>query len=392
LIMLRALSTALSAAVLAGSLSTYPAAEVQDPDLAQGVTLVKEGDFEAAVLKLDEAARRLSAEPRNDKELAAAYLYLGIAYLELDQELSARARFKDAATLDRDLRLDPRAFSPQVIRFFDAARQEVEATSKAVGTASESRPKRRVPTLPLALAGGAAAAGVAIAGSGGGAGGATTTLTPTTTTLPPPGTACEYSVAGAEPASFPARGGSGTCPVVTSRVGCQWSAESTESWIQITGGAGGDGNGVVRFAVAANPGGARTGRIRLDQDHGARCEIAQAAAESSAAQRAGLTLQATLDVPAAQGQVVVNGSASFFQGTGRLPASVEARPGPNRVEAILIRAQGRPGTWRFEVTGAFEPASLRVIAGDVTLLTAEAVVFRLAGKPGERIAFGFRGR
>jgi hypothetical protein len=176
-------------------------------------------------------------------------LYLGIAYLELDQELSARARFKDAAALDRELRLDPRAFSPQVIRFFDAARQEVEATSKAA--AASERPKRRVPALPLALAGGAAAAGIAIAGSGG-AGAAVTTLAPTTTTLPPPG-ACAYTVAGAEPPSFPAGGGSGTCPVITTRAGCQWSAESTESWIEITGGAGGNGNGVVRFTVAANP-------------------------------------------------------------------------------------------------------------------------------------------
>lgn len=389
--MLRALFTALSAAVLAGSLFARPAAEFQDPDLEQGVALVKEGDFEAAVLKLDEAARRLSAGPRSDKELAAAYLYLGIAYLELDQELSARARFKDAAALDRELRLDPRAFSPQVIRFFDAARQEVEATSKAAA-ASESRPKRRVAALPLAVAGGAAAAGIAIAGSGGGAGGPATTLAPTTTTLPPPGAACAYTVAGAEPPSFPAGGGSGTCPVVTSRPGCEWSAESTESWIEITGGAGGHGNGVVRFTVAANPGGARSGRIRLDQDHAARCEIAQTAGGNAALQRTGVTMQAALDVPAGQGQLVVNGSAAFFQQGGRLPAPVEARPGPNRVEAILIRAQSRPGSWRFEMNGAFEPGSFRVIAGDVTLLTAETIVFRLAGKPGERVAFSFRGR
>lgn len=386
--MLRALSTALSAAVLAGSLSPHPTAEVQDPDLMQGITLVREGDFEAAVLRLDEAVRRLSVGPRSDKELAAAYLYLGIAYLELDQELSARARFKEAAALDQDLRLDPRAFSPQVIRFFEAARQEVEATSKAA--AAESRRKRHVPALPLALAGGAAAAGVAIAGSGGGAGGAaTTTLPPTTTTLPP-GAVCTYTVADAAPPSFPANGGSGTCPVLTSRAGCQWSAESTESWIEITGG-GGSGNGVVRFTVAANPGGARTGRVRLDQDHAARCEIGQAGGKA-ALQRGGLTLQAALDVPAAEGQVVVNGNASFFQATGRVPAPVEARPGTNRVEAILIRAPGRPGSWRFEMNGAYQPGSFRVIAGDVALLTAETIVFRLAGKPGERVVFSFRGR
>jgi len=388
--MLRALVTAFSAAVLAGTPPASPAIEIRDPDLEQGVTLVKEGDFEAAVLKLDEAARRLSLEPRGDKELAAAYLYLGIAYLELDQELVARARFKEAAALDRDLRLDPRGFSPQVIRFFDAARQEVETAAKAVGPAPASS-KRHSAALPLALAGGAAAAGVALAGSGGGTGTPSTTLAPTTT-LAPPGTPCAFTVSAAEPPTFPAAGGSGVCQVVTNRGNCQWSAESTESWIEVTGGAGGNGSGAVRFSVAANPGSARTGRIRLDQDHNARCEIAQTGAGAATAQRTGLSMQTVLAVPAAQGQVVVNGSAALFQEVGRRQSAVETRPGPNSVEATLVQAQGRPGTWRFEMNGLFEPGSFRVIAGDVALLTSEAIVFRLAGRPGERVVFSFRAR
>src|SRR5262245_53874135 len=323
--MLRAVVAAISAAVLAGP-PPYPAIEIRDPDLAQGVTLVKEGDFEAAILKLDEAARRLSREPRSDKELAAANLYLGIAYLELDQELAARARFKEAATLDRDLRLDPRGFSPQVIRFFEAARQEVETAAKAVGSAPESPSKRHSAALPLALAGGAVAAGVALAGSGGGTGTPSTTLLPTTTTPLPPGTPCAFTVTAADPPTFPAGGGSGACQVVTNRGNCQWSVESTESWIEITGGAGGNRSGTVRFSVAANPGGARTGRIRLDQDHNARCEIAQAGAGGATAQRTGLSMQTVLAVPAAQGQVVVNGRAAVFQEVGRRQSSVEARP------------------------------------------------------------------
>src|SRR5262245_5822307 len=386
--MLRAVVAAISAAVLAGP-PPYPAIEIRDPDLAQGVTLVKEGDFEAAILKLDEAARRLSREPRSDKELAAANLYLGIAYLELDQELAARARFKEAASLDRDLRLDPRGFSPQVIRFFDAARQEVETAAKAAGSAPEAPSKRHSSALPLALAGGAVAAGVALAGSGGGT--PSTTLAPTTTPAPP-GTPCAFTVSAADPSTFPAGGGSGVCQVVTNRGNCQWSAESTESWIEVTGGAGGNGSGTVRFSVAVNPGGARTGRIRLDEDHNARCEIAQTGAGAATAHRTGLSMQTVLAVPAAQGQVGVNGSVALFQEVGRRQSSVETRPGPNSVEATLVQALGRPGTWRFEMNGPFEPGSFRVIAGDVALLTSEAIVFRLAGRPGERVVFSFRTR
>ena len=54
-------------------------------------------------------------------------------------------------------------------------------------------------------------------------------------------------------------------------------------------------------------------------------------------------------------------------------------------------AAGRAGTWRFDFSGqgTFRPGSLKVIAGTTALVTAEAVVFRLHGNPGERVAFTF---
>jgi hypothetical protein len=52
------------------------------------------------------------------------------------------------------------------------------------------------------------------------------------------------------------------------------------------------------------------------------------------------------------------------------------------------------GSWRFELAGTegLQRGSLRVVAGDVALVTDEAIVFRLAGRPGERIVFTFRTR
>jgi hypothetical protein len=60
------------------------------------------------------------------------------------------------------------------------------------------------------------------------------------------------------------------------------------------------------------------------------------------------------------------------------------------VEGTVVDADGRPGTWRFQVVGGVRPGSLRVIAGTVVALSADEIVFRLSGKPGERVVWSFR--
>jgi hypothetical protein len=98
-----------------------------------------------------------------------------------------------------------------------------------------------------------------------------------------------------------------------------------------------------------------------------------------------------LDVPEATGQVVVNGAAAVFAGRGRSTALATGRTGENRVEAQLVQGAGKPGTWRFDLPAAsLVPGSLRVLAGDVALLSGESVVFRLSGRAGERVVFSFR--
>ena len=100
-----------------------------------------------------------------------------------------------------------------------------------------------------------------------------------------------------------------------------------------------------------------------------------------------------LTVPGGRGQVVMNGGDAMFPAAGgRVILTGRPRSGENRVEATLVQAAGQPGLWRFEL-GA-EPSlasgSLRVIAGDVTLITPDTVVFRMKGRPGERVVFTFR--
>ena len=134
-----------------------------DPELAAGIGQVNAGDFEGALTTLDRVARRLEAQPAGAKERAQALLYLGIAYVALDQNEAARQRFREALALDGSLRLTPDRHSPKVIAVFEQARREPVAA--APGAA-----KRGGAKLPLLLVGaGAAAAGIAIAAGGGGA-------------------------------------------------------------------------------------------------------------------------------------------------------------------------------------------------------------------------------
>jgi hypothetical protein len=105
-----------------------------------------------------------------------------------------------------------------------------------------------------------------------------------------------------------------------------------------------------------------------------------------------LAWSSLLDVEGGAGQVVVNGEAAAFAGKGRSTAVAMGRRGDNRVEAILVQGAGQAGTWRFDLgsTGSLVKGSLRVVAGEVVQVTADALVFRVKGQPGERLVFTFK--
>jgi hypothetical protein len=94
-----------------------------------------------------------------------------------------------------------------------------------------------------------------------------------------------------------------------------------------------------------------------------------------------------LDAPGATGTVTVNGAATA--GVSRAAATIATRDEGEelRVQGVVATAAG-PGTWRFERHSAGGPGvRLKVIEGQVALLTPDTIVFRLRGKPGERVAF-----
>jgi streptogramin lyase len=72
---------------------------------------------------------------------------------------------------------------------------------------------------------------------------------------------CSYNVS---PTSkiFPASGGAFDINVFTSS-GCAWSASSSLSWVHVTAGSSGSGNGVVRIMADPDTGGLRSGSITI---------------------------------------------------------------------------------------------------------------------------------
>jgi glucose/arabinose dehydrogenase len=67
-----------------------------------------------------------------------------------------------------------------------------------------------------------------------------------------PAVTCTYAISPSR-GTFSAAASSGTI-TVTAEPGCTWSAVSNDSWITITDGASGTGNGTVRYSVAAYTG------------------------------------------------------------------------------------------------------------------------------------------
>lgn len=156
-----------------------PPATVADPDVALGIRHVDEGDYDAAILVLDGAARRLSQQKAPSHVLSQAYLYLGIAYLAKGHETSAKARFRDALTQVRDLQVTPESFAPRVVEMFEKAREEMRAAPAAAAAqpvapvaqpVAPPAPAKKGGSGKLLLIGGGvlAAGGIALAAGGGG--------------------------------------------------------------------------------------------------------------------------------------------------------------------------------------------------------------------------------
>jgi hypothetical protein len=80
-------------------------------------------------------------------------------------------------------------------------------------------------------------------------------------TITQPAASCSYTIAPTSQA-VAAAGGTGSV-AVTAGANCSWSVTKEASWISITSGANGTGNGTVQFSVGANPGQARSAALTI---------------------------------------------------------------------------------------------------------------------------------
>lgn len=208
----------------------------------------------------------------------------------------------------------------------------------------------------------------------------TTTTTPTTTTL-----LCAY--AASPPATvFALLGGSGSCAIAAAPA-CSWRAQSNAPWIVIQGGGFGTGSGSVAYEVQGLTLGQREGDIALLEDPSVRCHVIQRVLAVPAGETVRMTSE--LDVAGAAGQVVWNGVEVRYHSRGFSVGEARAAKGLNRIDAQLVTAAGRPGTWRFKLDGRYRAGSLRPIAGRAIASEPETIAFVLSGRAGERVVFAF---
>lgn len=154
----------------------------------------------------------------------------------------------------------------------------------------------------------------------------------------------------------PAQGGAGTVTVAAAR-DCTWSASAEGSWLSITGGRTGQGEGVVSFMAAVNPDPTpRRGAVVLDDT---RVEIIQAAASCQ------ITLGESgmsFGQSGGTGQVEVRASSSLCGWTAETDASwiaLSTRSGQGSAQVVfdVQPSAGQPrsalisiGGQRFSVT------------------------------------------
>ncbi len=153
--------------------------------------------------------------------------------------------------------------------------------------------------------------------------------------------------------NFTSTGGSNTVAVTPSNSGCQWVAVSNDSWLTITSGASGTGNGTVAYTVAANTGPNRSGTLTIGgktftvtQDSGCTFTISPT---SQSVPNSGGTVTITVTTPNQQCQwtatVAANSpwititSGAGGTGNGTVTITVAANTGSNRSGTLTIGGQ-----------------------------------------------------
>ncbi len=188
---------------------------------------------------------------------------------------------------------------------------------------------------------------------------------------------CTYSI---NPTSttIAAAGGTGTVAVTASDTACPWTAVSNNSFITITSGATGTGNGSVGYTVAANTGIQRTGTVTIagqtftvTQSNGCTYSINPTSTTIAAAGGTG-TVAVTASDTACPWTAVSNNSfititsGATGTGNGSVGYTVAANTGIQRVGTVTIAGQTFTVTQSNGCTYSINPTSTTIAAAGGT--------------------------
>jgi len=161
---------------------------------------------------------------------------------------------------------------------------------------------------------------------------------------------CSYAI-NPSSQSIGAAGGAGSAVSVTTATGCAWTSTTAATWITITSGASGSGNGAVNFTAAANTGGNRTGTVTiagqtftLTQTTGCAYGISPNSQSIGTAGGAGSAVSVTTAAGCAWTATTTDTwisitSATSGSGNGTVNFTAAANTGPGRTGTITIGGQ-----------------------------------------------------
>jgi len=164
-----------------------------------------------------------------------------------------------------------------------------------------------------------------------------------------PGVTCSYSLSSTSQ-PFGSAGGTGSVNVTTAST-CGWTATSNASWITITAGSSGTGNGKVSYSVAANTGKPRIATISIsgqtftvNQGSGAPGSLAITTSSNLPGGTVGVAYSTTLS--ASGGQPPYTWSIS----NGALPSGLTLNPSSGIISGTPTTASTSPDTFQATVT------------------------------------------
>ena len=102
--------------------------------LEDGIDLIESGRWEAASVLLQAVVAGLEGNSSHVRDLALAYVYLGVARLQIADANETRQLFAEARALDPGLEPDPTGFSREALEIWDESR---EAGTTVVGVADD---------------------------------------------------------------------------------------------------------------------------------------------------------------------------------------------------------------------------------------------------------------